>query len=186
MANSAYANLPLQQHLEVIKAIRPGSNSVLLHCPHCHQPNRHQAASWPQVNVDGFFIIAPTTAYGVTCNDCNEAFCFKPKAAVEPWPEGNTMDEFETLTFDPNGARDWPYTTEVESLLTVPWLREFSDGTQQFMDDDQNPVYVYSPRLPPEELERFCETHIEFYRAFYAEHERALDRRERVPMAPFW
>lgn len=90
------------------------------------------------------------------------------------------------LEFDPNGARDWPFTTEVEMLLTVAWLRVFDDGTQQFMDADQEPPQVYSPRLTPDALERFCEANIEAYRAFHDGHEAALDRRESVPMVPFW
>ncbi|OKS58580.1 hypothetical protein PsaNZ65_02910 [Pseudomonas syringae pv. actinidiae] len=96
------------------------------------------------------------------------------------------MKFFKSLTFDPNGARDWPFTTEVETLVTVAWLEEFEDGTQQFIDADQEPPHIYSPRLDPEALERFCETYIELYRTFHDVHEAALDRREPVPMTPFW
>jgi hypothetical protein len=70
--------------------------------------------------------------------------------------------------------------------VTVAWLEEFEDGTQQFIDADQEPPHIYSPRLAPEALERFCETNIELYRTFHDAHEAALDRREPVPMTPFW
>lgn len=93
---------------------------------------------------------------------------------------------FESLTFDPNGSRDWQFTTEVETLVTVAWLEEFEDGTQQFIDADQEPPHIYSPRLAPDALERFCETNIELYRTFHDTHEAALDRRDPVPMTPFW
>ncbi|VVN26567.1 hypothetical protein PS623_04564 [Pseudomonas fluorescens] len=93
---------------------------------------------------------------------------------------------FESVTFDPNGTRDWPFTTEVESLLTIAWLIEFEDGSLQFMDSDQEPPQIYSPRLNQEALELFCKEQIEVYRAFHAKHEAALDRRESVPLKPFW
>lgn len=130
--------------------------------------------------------------------------CDGCKALFEVYPGGNTVlvsaplsgprservlkaiGFFESLTFDPNGARDWPFTTEVETLVTVAWLQEFEDGTQQFIDADQEPPHIYSPRLDPEALERFCETNIELYRTFHDMHEAALDRRQSVPMTPFW
>jgi hypothetical protein len=130
--------------------------------------------------------------------------CERCSAQFEVYPDGKTVllsaplsgppsesglkaiRFFESLTFDPNGARDWPFTTEVETLVTVAWLEEFEDGTQQFIDADQEPPHIYSPRLAPEALERFCETNIELYRTFHDAHEAALDRREPVPMTPFW
>lgn len=232
---------------DVIRPLRPGAATVNLDCPHCNAPGVHSAKDWPQINVDDVFIISTNVAYGITCSDCQGTFCWKPAAAVQPWPPGNTMtvqcpgcastvstqidmareldeplrpeecDEcathfivfpdgktelpaacpsgsrradgrqhFESITFDPNGHRDWPFTTEVEGLLTVPWLHQFEDGTQQFIDDDLEPVLVYSPRLAPEDLERFCEAHVERYRTFHTTHSRALDRRERVSLACFW
>jgi Zn finger protein HypA/HybF involved in hydrogenase expression len=129
-----------------------------------------------------------------TCDKCGADFEVYAdgrvvKVEYEQRPTARTpeqiMQYFQGLEFDPNGARDWPFTTEVEILLTVPVLRVFDDGTLQFMDDDAVEL-VYSPRLDPEALERFCEANIETYRAFHDEHETALDRRESVPLTPFW
>jgi hypothetical protein len=93
---------------------------------------------------------------------------------------------FQSFTFDPDGARSWPFTTEVETLVTVAWLYEFEDGTCQFMDAHKEPPQAYSPRMTPEALELFCKVNIETYRAFHEANEDALDRREPVPMTPFW
>ncbi|SOS30029.1 putative transmembrane protein (plasmid) [Pseudomonas cerasi] len=130
------------------------------------------------------------------CEGCNAQFEVYPggKTVLVSAPMSGPPSErglkaikfFESLTFDPNGARDWPFTTEVETLVTVAWLEEFEDGTQQFIDADQEPPHIYSPRLDPEALERFCETNIEHYRTFHDAHEAALDRREPVPITPFW
>lgn len=130
------------------------------------------------------------------CEDCNAQFEVYPdgKTVLVSVPASGQLSDralkaikfFESLTFDPNGPRDWPFTTEVETLVTVAWLHEFEDGTLQFLDADQQPPHVYSPRLDPEALERFCETNIDAYRSFHDKHEVALDRRESVAMTPFW
>lgn len=130
------------------------------------------------------------------CEACNAQFEVYPDGKTElvSAPSSGPLTErglkairfFESVTFDPNGARDWPFTTEVEQLVTVAWLHEFEDGTQQFMDADQKPPRVYSPRLTPDALERFCEANIKAYREFHDSHEAALDRRESVPMVSFW
>lgn len=235
---------------EISKPVRHDTASVLLVCPHCLEPDRHQASAWQQINTEGVFVVAPTVTYGVVCQSCQGAFYFRPKAAEHAWPSGSAMDVecpncartvatqigvvrdddlplrpedceecnaqfevypdgktelvsaprsgppterglkaikfFESVTFDPNGARDWPFTTEVEGLVTVAWLHEFEDGTQQFMDADQQPPHLYSPRLTPEALERFCEENIGAYEKFHSDHSAELDRRDSVYMKPFW
>ncbi|WP_434598587.1 hypothetical protein M1D58_27380 (plasmid) [Pseudomonas sp. R4-76] len=171
--------------IEVTRAVRANSTSVWLDCPHCMVESQHEASAYKGPNDSGVFVIAPIVTYGVVCGSCDGAFIFRPKA-VDPVHSQQLVEFFQGLTFDPNGARDWPFTTEVEQLVTVAWLREFEDGTQQFMDADEEPPQVYSPRLTPDALERFCEANIEAYRAFHDSHEAALDRRESVPMIPFW
>ncbi|WP_282366547.1 hypothetical protein [Pseudomonas sp. PS02290] len=131
-----------------------------------------------------------------SCDMCGADFEVYPdgKTTVVSIPgKGDSAEQgkinarlFQSLTFDPNGARDWPYTTEVEALLTVAWLHVFEDGTQQFIDEDQAPSQIYSPRLGPEELELFCKVNIDSYRNFHSEHEAELDHRKPVQMTPFW
>lgn len=94
--------------------------------------------------------------------------------------------EIRTITFDPQGGETAPFITEVEMLLGGIGRLVFPDGTEQFVDDDDEPVYVYSPRLAAEELEAFCEANIERYRSFYDQHLPRLVRMERVPMDKFW
>ncbi|WP_421556772.1 hypothetical protein [Pseudomonas kitaguniensis] len=92
----------------------------------------------------------------------------------------------QVVHFNPAGDEQWPFTTEVEILLGGVARLIFPDGTEQFVDDDEEPVYVYSPRLLPEALERFCEANIENYQEFHTKHVRQLIRCERVPMEDFW
>lgn len=92
----------------------------------------------------------------------------------------------QVIHFNPAGAEQAPFTTEVEILLGGVARLMFPDGTEQFVDDDEEPVHVYSPRLLPEALERFCEAHIERYQEFHTKHERQLIRCERVSMEKFW
>lgn len=130
------------------------------------------------------------------CEACNAQFEVYPNGKTElvsaphsgpPTERGlKAIKFFESVTFDPHGARDWPFTTEVEALVTVALLHEFEDGSRQLVDADHEPPHFYSPRLDPEVLERFCERNIESYRSFHRKHEAALDRRESVPMTPFW
>lgn len=92
----------------------------------------------------------------------------------------------QVIHFNPAGAEQAPFTTEVEILLGGVARLMFPDGTEQFVDDDDEPVHVYSPRLSPEALERFCEAHIESYQQFHSNHEHQLIRCERVSMEKFW
>lgn len=99
--------------------------------------------------------------------------------------ERSTMSD-QVIYFNPAGADQAPFTTEVEILLGGMARLMFPDCTEQFVDDDDEPVHIYSPRLSPEALERFCKAHIERYQEFHRKHERQLIRCERVPMEKFW
>lgn len=65
-------------------------------------------------------------------------------------------------------------------------LQEFEDGTAIITDLDLAPGFVYSPRLTREELEMFCERHIDQYRAFYEANRAAIDECNNVPLVPWW
>lgn len=65
-------------------------------------------------------------------------------------------------------------------------LRPFDDGTAIITDFDVAPGFVYSPRLPKEELEAFCELNFALYRAFYEEHRVSIDECTNVLMKPWW
>jgi hypothetical protein len=108
------------------------------------------------------------------------------------WPAGeqSTAQDHDLLNtaiiFDPTGGDDAPYTTAVEILLGGVGRLIFPNGTQQFADDDAEPVLIYSPRLPPEALERFCKENMDRYERFNAEHEKQLAECEPVAMQAFW
>lgn len=91
-----------------------------------------------------------------------------------------------TVIFDPAGGASAPNTTAVEILLGGVGRLVFSDGTEQFVDDDTGPILIYSPRLKPEALERFCGENMANYERFRQDHEAQLENFERVPMDPFW
>lgn len=79
-----------------------------------------------------------------------------------------------------------PFITEVECLIGgIPRLL-FPDETQQFVDADEEPVHIFSPRLSEKALEKFCEEHIEKYRDFHEENAEKLLRYDRVAMDKFW
>lgn len=77
--------------LEVIQPIREGSAKVDVHCPGCGDLVTVVATRWPESNPDGFFVIGPVVSYGICCRSCSSVFTFKPRAAVEPWPEGDCV-----------------------------------------------------------------------------------------------
>lgn len=90
------------------------------------------------------------------------------------------------IHFDPNASKTAPNTTAVEILLGGVGRLMFPDGTEQFVDDDAEPALIYSPRLKPGELERFCEQHLDHYERFHQAHEEQLMNDERVAMEAFW
>lgn len=184
------ADLPVTRKIEsqaTNKHVWPAGETMDVACPNC----AGMVATQIGVVRDDDLPLRPED-----CEGCNAQFEVYPdgKTVLVSAPHLGPLSErglqaikfFESLTFDPNGARDWPFTTEVETLVTVAWLQEFEDGTQQFIDADQEQPHVYSPRLDPEALERFCEANIELYRSFHDKHEAELDRREPVAMTPFW
>lgn len=91
-----------------------------------------------------------------------------------------------TIHFDPNASKSAPNTTAVEILLGGVGRLMFPDGTEQFVDDDAEPALIYSPRLKPGDLERFCEQHLDHYERFHQAHEERLMNAERVAMQAFW
>lgn len=91
-----------------------------------------------------------------------------------------------SLTFDPSGYIGSEFRAEVEVLLGGVPTVAFIDGTQQFIDIVDGHAFVYSPRLPPNELERFCEVNIMQYQQFNEDNIEQIDNFERVCMKPFW
>ncbi|MFA0998325.1 MULTISPECIES: hypothetical protein [Pseudomonas syringae group] len=90
------------------------------------------------------------------------------------------------IVFDPFGSETAPFTTDVEMLLGGVPIVMYADGTEQFLDDSEEPVHAYSPCLEADALEAFCKENIEKYEAFNAEHGRDKLMTQRVPMTPFW
>ena len=74
----------------------------------------------------------------------------------------------------------------MEQLLGGVGRVVYDDETEQFLDDYGEPEYIYSPRLAPEKLERFCEENIHHYQNFHTNNMRKIIRGERVPMPSFW
>lgn len=91
-----------------------------------------------------------------------------------------------TIHFDPDGGKNFPNTTAVEILLGGVGRLMFPDGTEQFVDDGVEPALIYSPRLKPDELERFCGQNLDRYERFHQEHEEQLVNYESVAMEAFW
>lgn len=90
------------------------------------------------------------------------------------------------IVFDPFGSETAPFTTDVEMLLGGVPIVMYADGTEQFLDDSEEPVHAYSPCLEADALEAFCKENIEKYEAFNAEHGSDKLMTQRVPMTPFW
>lgn len=65
-------------------------------------------------------------------------------------------------------------------------LQVFQDGTAILADLEWSPGFVYSPRLPKDELEAFCTLHLERYKAFFDAHKNAILEGESVTMTPWW
>lgn len=85
-----------------------------------------------------------------------------------------------------SGVDETPFITKVEVLIGgVPRLL-YPDGTQQFVDDEEEPVHVFSPRLKEDALETFCKENIERYREFHQANMVALLECDRVGMEKFW
>jgi len=89
--------------------------------------------------------------------------------------------------FMPGKSKETPAITEVELLLGgIPQVM-FPDGTQQFADQDVEPMVVYSPRLSEIELEAFCRENIDRYKQHYMTHKQAIDSGDNTPaIESFW
>lgn len=91
-----------------------------------------------------------------------------------------------TMFFDPDNLENSPFAEEVESLLGGLPRTMFEDGTEQFAEEHDGVTFVYSPQLPPEELEAFCQAHIDRYRAFGQAHVDVLNSGRGVLLNAFW
>ncbi|WP_071547542.1 hypothetical protein [Pseudomonas aeruginosa] len=79
-----------------------------------------------------------------------------------------------------------PNLAEVESLLGGIGRSVFPDGTEQFQEKDGSTLHVFSPRLHPDDLERFCEENLGRYQAHHDAHADALNSYQIVPIDHFW
>ena len=89
--------------------------------------------------------------------------------------------------FDPEGRDKFPNITDVEVFLGGVGRLCFDDGTMQFADNETYPDVVYSPRLPPEELEQFCKDNRAKYEHYFESNFDAIDRGDELPaIDQFW
>ncbi|MEQ4258906.1 hypothetical protein [Pseudomonas syringae] len=162
----------------------PPGETMTAHCPNCETPAtvdivnaREWDMPWRPVDCDNCFAEFELSADGST------ALMLGPDAQSTSRGRDHLN---KTLVFDPNGSKNAPHITAVEILLGGVGRLMYPDGTEQFVDDDGEPALIYSPRLQPEALERFCEEHMERYERFHEEHEAQLAGFERIAMDAFW
>lgn len=89
-------------------------------------------------------------------------------------------------SFDPESGRIYPSIAEVEILLGGVGRLCFSDGTEQFAENDTFPETVYSPRLPVVELAAFCTQNIEHYRAHHERYRDEIEAGDAPAITRFW
>ena len=93
----------------------------------------------------------------------------------------------DEVYFDPDGAKWFVNTAMVEWLLGGVGVLMSEDGTYQFAENDTYPDVVYSPRLPPVELEQFCKDNLAKYHQYNALYEHLFDAGEEAPpIERFW
>jgi len=93
----------------------------------------------------------------------------------------------DIVYFDPDMGIQYPFRTQVEELLGGIGTLIFPDGTEQFADNDSYPDVVYSPRLPLEDLEKFCKKNIKSYEEYFDKyHEKLLEDMPVPPIKRFW
>ncbi|PBP37507.1 hypothetical protein [Pseudomonas syringae] len=162
----------------------PPGDTMTAHCPNCETPAtvdivnvRKWEMTWRPVDCDTCFAEFELSADGTT------ALILAPAAHCTA--RGRELLN-TTIHFDPDASKNAPYTTAVEILLGGVGRLMFPDGTEQFVDDDAEPALIYSPRLQPDALERFCEEHMDRYERFHKEHEAQLAGFERIAMDAFW
>lgn len=63
---------------------------------------------------------------------------------------------------------------------------DFGDGTHMIAVLEEGPGAIYSPRLPTQQLEKWCMDNLDRFEAFFEANEVALDRGEIVKMEPWW
>lgn len=80
----------------------------------------------------------------------------------------------------------FPYVAAVGDYLGGLKPIYFDDGAWQFKIEGEETI-VYSPRLKPDDLEKFCQDNFEQYEKFYDENERAVEGFESLPpIKLFW
>ncbi len=64
--------------------------------------------------------------------------------------------------------------------------RDFGDGTHMIGEMEEGPGAIFSPRLPPEELEAWCMANLDRFEAFFEANEVALDEGDIIKIEPWW
>lgn len=79
-----------------------------------------------------------------------------------------------------------PNMKRVEILLGGVCQVMYEDGTQQFVSESNGEVFLYSPRMLPEELERFCEENLDKYKSINEVFKAEIAEMEDFKIEPFW
>lgn len=162
----------------------PEGHTMTAQCPNCHTDMavdidavREWDIDWRPVDCDNCFAEFELHTDGKTV--------LTSAHTAQTTAKGRDLLNM-TIHFDPDASKNAPNTTAVEILLGGVGRLMFPDGTEQFVDDDDEPALIYSPRLKPDALERFCEKNLDRYERFHQDHEEKLMRSERVAMEVFW
>jgi hypothetical protein len=101
--------------------------------------------------------------------------------------EFSILHRNEIITFDPEGANNYPNISMVEGLLGGVGRLCFPYGTVQFAENETYPDFVYSPRLTEQELEQFCLDNLAKYEVYFDTNFETIDKGDELPpIEQFW
>ncbi|MBY7854278.1 hypothetical protein KW429_11280 [Vibrio fluvialis] len=84
-----------------------------------------------------------------------------------------------------NFGKGRDYLCMVMDYVSSP-AHDFGDGTVLICDIGRGSTNVYSPRLPLEQLNEFCKTHLDRYETFYRHNRRRIQAGEQPHFDKFW
>lgn len=80
----------------------------------------------------------------------------------------------------------YPYTRQVTDLIGAEGVTMFEDGKQQITSRSEEKIYIFSPKMPPDQLEEFCKNHLAEYEKIANENKDLINDCIDFDIVQFW
>ena len=83
-------------------------------------------------------------------------------------------------------SNSYPFTRQVTDLMGAEGVTVFPDGDNQITSRTDDNIFIFSPKLPPDQLEDFCKKNLQVYEKMSEQFSDLINDCQDFQIEKFW